>query len=526
MGKKQHQKDKLYLTTTEWRNEWGGYKGKQNTGQNARFRRLPFHCCSLSLQPFEHPLCTKEGIIFDLMNIYPFLKKYGVSPVTGEKMTSKDLTKLTFHKNAKDRYHCPVTYRIFNENTHIVAIKTTGNVYSYEAVERLNLKVTNLRDLLTDESFTRRDILTIQDPTNLDKFNMSDFYHIKNNLKVPDEDSELSKTDPKYRLKNINSEARDALEELDRDYKPKDLHLLGITNEQKAKADKFNAASYSTGAVSASFTSTAVTPQTEQESALIHEDVLRYERVRKKGYVRMVTSHGTLNIEIFCDMVPKTCENFMQLCGRGYYNGLIFHRSIRNFIVQGGDPTGTGKGGESCWGPAFKDEFKPNLTHTGRGMLSMANSGPNTNTSQFFFTYRSARHLDGKHAVFGKIVGGLETLDKMEAIEVNKHDKPKEEIKIENVIVFVNPFDEADEQLKKEREDELEKQKAAAEAERKKKERRKMEEEGPRVFKKGVGKYINMSTLKRSKDEEDASSETVKKKKTKGEYSFGDFSAW
>merc|ERR1719471_2753492 len=99
-------------------------------------------------------------------------------------------------------------------------------------------------------------------------------------------------------------------------------------------------------------------------------------------------------------------------------------------MIQGGDPKGTGTGGDSHWGGPFKDEFLQFLSHTGRGMLSMANSGPDTNKSQFFITYRSCRHLDEKHSVFGRVVGGLETLTKMESIEVDSKDRPKDEIKI------------------------------------------------------------------------------------------------
>ncbi len=112
------------------------------------------------------------------------------------------------------------------------------------------------------------------------------------------------------------------------------------------------------------------------------EDVVRYDRVKKKGYVRLVTNVGPLNLELHCDYVPKTCENFMKLCQKGYYDGTKFHRSIKHFMLQGGDPTGTGTGGESLWGKPFKDEFKQFLSHQGRGILSMANSGPNTNKSQ------------------------------------------------------------------------------------------------------------------------------------------------
>ena len=153
MGKKQHQKDKLYLTTTEWKSEFGGYKGVKQSGEESKFRRLPFYCCSLSFQPVENPLCTKEGVIFDIMNIVPFLKKYGISPVTGEKMSAKDLIRLNFHKNADGKYHCPITYQVFTPHTRIVAVRPTGNVYSKEAVDRLNLKTSHLRDLITDEPF-------------------------------------------------------------------------------------------------------------------------------------------------------------------------------------------------------------------------------------------------------------------------------------------------------------------------------------------------------------------------------------
>ncbi|XP_021370894.1 peptidyl-prolyl cis-trans isomerase-like 2 [Mizuhopecten yessoensis] len=520
MGKKQHQKDKLYLTTTEWKNSYGGYKGDRSTGEGSRFRRLPFYCCSLSMQPFENPLCTKEGVIFDLMNIVPFLKKYGISPITGEKITAKQLIKLNFCKNSAGKFHCPVTFKIFNENTHITAIRTSGNVFAYEAIERLNIKPKFFRDLLTDEEFTRSDIITIQDPTNLDKFNISSFHHIKHGLKVGDEDEEIAKKNPRYHLKALNAETAEALDELDRQYKPAEKK-----EEQKRVADSLNAAHYSTGTVSASFTSTAVEPATSHEAAIINEDILRYERVKKKGYVKFLTNMGDLNLELYCHQVPRTCHNFIKLCASGYYTGTVFHRSIRNFIIQGGDPEGTGMGGQSIWGEPFSDELKPNLKHSGRGVLSMANSGPNTNKSQFFFTYRSANHLDGKHAVFGKVVGGLDTIDKMEKVETDKKDRPKEEIKIEDVVIYVNPYDEADEMLQQERDDVKQKVIDEREEQRKKDLRRKPAgSDKPLAFRSGVGKYINPSTLKRPA-ESTVSEDGAKKSKVTG-VQFGNFSSW
>uniref|UniRef100_A0A8B9JW22 Peptidylprolyl isomerase like 2 n=1 Tax=Astyanax mexicanus TaxID=7994 RepID=A0A8B9JW22_ASTMX len=344
----------------------------------ANFRRLPFDHCSLSLQPFEYPMCTPEGVVFDLMSIVPW-------------------------------------------------IKNLNHPYCFSsAVEQLNIKTKSYKDLLTDEPFTRQDIITLQDPTNLDKFNVSDFFHVKNNLKVLDPDEEKAKQDPAYHLKSTNLETRETLAELYKEYKGDELLASTMKEPEAKKTDKLNAAHYSTGRVSASFTSTAMAPATIHEADAIADDAVRYQYVKKKGYVRLHTNKGDLNLELHCDKIPKAGENFIKLCKKGYYDGTIFHRSIRNFMIQGGDPTGTGTGGESCWGKPFKDEFKPNLSHTGRGVLSMANSGPDTNKSQFFITFRSCTYLDRKHTVFGRVVGGFEALTAMENVESDpKTDRPK-----------------------------------------------------------------------------------------------------
>ncbi|XP_038059065.1 RING-type E3 ubiquitin-protein ligase PPIL2-like isoform X1 [Patiria miniata] len=528
MGKRQHQSDKMYITSKEYTAFFGGKK--LETGEKAAFRRLPFDHCSLSFQPFEHPYCTKDGVMFDLISIMPYIKKYKTNPITGEAMDTKALIKLNFHKNANGKYHCPVTYRIFNANTHIVAVKPTGNVFSYEAVDQLNIKAKNWKDLLTDEPFTRKDLITLQDPSNLDKFNITAFYHVQNNLKVETESEKQAREGAKYFMKSTNAETKDILEELYRDYKPAEKK-----EDEKKSADHLNAAHYSTGMVAAGFTSTAMTPQTSHEAAIIDEDIIRYERVKKKGYVRLVTSQGMLNLELHCDLVKKTCENFLKLVAKGYYKGTIFHRSIKNFMIQGGDPTGTGKGGESAWVQPFKDEFKSTLSHTGRGVLSMANSGPNTNKSQFFITYRSCKHLDKKHTIFGRVVGGMDTLANMERIETDKKDRPKETITLEDVIIFVNPFDEVDEELANER------RKKQEELESKKDGRPKTvgvlptSEERPATYRKGVGKYIpstvtsppeEKSTTKRSAETAVTSDTSSSKKKSKSSSKLTDFSAW
>ncbi|XP_069789773.1 RING-type E3 ubiquitin-protein ligase PPIL2 isoform X3 [Narcine bancroftii] len=400
MGKRQHQKDKMYITCTEYTNFYGG---KKTVIPQANFRRLPFDHCSLSLQPFEYPVCTPDGMVFDLLCIIPWIKKFGTHPTTGEKLDVKSLIKLNYHKNSEGKYHCPVMYSVFTNNSHILAIKSSGNVYSHEAVEQLNIKTKNFKDLLNDEPFTRQDIITLQDPYNVDKFNVSNFFHVKRGLKVPDPDEEKAKSDPSYYLKSTSLELRETLTELYRDYKGDEMLASIMKEPGKKKVDKINAAHYSTGKVSASFTSTAMMPETKHEAAAIDDDQLRYRYVKKKGYVRLHTSKGDLNLELHCEMTSRTCENFIKLCKKGYYDGTKFHRSIRNFMIQGGDPSGTGTGGESYWGKPFKDEFKPNLSHAGRGILSMANSGPNTNKSQFFITFRSCVYLDKKHTVFGRL---------------------------------------------------------------------------------------------------------------------------
>ena len=123
----------------------------------------------------------------DLSQLCRFLKKYKANPVTGKKMVAADLIKLKVHKNSKGEIHCPVLFKVFNDNTHIACVRNTGNVFSYDAIEELNLKNKNFKDLLTDEPFTRKDVIVLQDPKETSKFNMNNFHHIKNKLKVDDD---------------------------------------------------------------------------------------------------------------------------------------------------------------------------------------------------------------------------------------------------------------------------------------------------------------------------------------------------
>ncbi|CAG08140.1 unnamed protein product, partial [Tetraodon nigroviridis] len=193
--------------------------------------------------------------------------------------------------------------------------------------------------------------------------------------------------------------------------------------------------------------------------------------------VTLHTDLGEIKIELFCERSPKSCEvrgyrkyikafissllstfcvviatscnccsnillqNFLALCASGFYNDCTFHRNIKGFMVQTGDPTGSGKGGTSIWGRKFEDEFSEHLKHNVRGVVSMANNGPNTNGSQFFITYAKQPHLDMKYTVFGKVIDGLETLDEIEKLPVNeKTFRPLTETRIKDVTVHANPF--------------------------------------------------------------------------------------
>jgi peptidylprolyl isomerase len=146
--------------------------------------------------------------------------------------------------------------------------------------------------------------------------------------------------------------------------------------------------------------------------------------------VELNTNCGSINIKLFPEHAPKTVENFVGLIKKGYYDGIIFHRVIEDFMIQGGDPTGTGRGGESIWGGTFKDECVPHLTFDRKGLLAMANAGPNTNGSQFFITTTATPWLSGKHTIFGEVVEGYDVVREIETCATGPMDRPSEEKKI------------------------------------------------------------------------------------------------
>ena len=152
--------------------------------------------------------------------------------------------------------------------------------------------------------------------------------------------------------------------------------------------------------------------------------------------VRITTTLGIIEADLYGKEVPKTVGNFVTLTQKGFYNGIVFHRVIPDFMIQTGDPDGNGTGGP---GYKFADEFAPGLTHSGPGVFSMANSGPNTNGSQFFITDKATPWLDRKHSVFGKVTAGLDIVHKIATAPTGRNDRPKTEIKMEKVEVLNVP---------------------------------------------------------------------------------------
>ena len=388
--------DKLYITHSEWQNEYGGAKAKKKKEEENPFCILPHNYCSLTLAPFVTPVCSTSGHIFDLLPIMDYLDAKARNPVTGEPLGKADLIKLEYSRNAAGEFYCPVTLKTFNDHSHIVAVASTGQVYSADGLAQLKHGERSYRDFFTDKEFTKDDLITLQDPKKLASRNMNEFQHVR------------------------------------------DTMGRSTTKKWEAKAQRGGATGTSTIAMDSR--------HLEKKDETAETKLFRSIKIPGKATIR--TSLGDLHLELFCHKAPKTCYNFIALARRGHYVGVTFHRLIAGFVVQGGDPSGTGVGGNSCWGGAFENEIYPGLTHNTRGILSMANRGrDHTNTSQFFITFAKASHLDRIHPVFGRIIGGWDVLEAIEQAPIDESSRPIEPIVIQDVIVTVDPFAEEQNRL-------------------------------------------------------------------------------
>lgn len=392
--------DKLYITQNEWSNWFGGARTRQ---EEVTFKKLPFGFCALSLKSCENPVITPDGYIFELLKISHYIKTKGRHPVTNEPLDIKSLIPIDFAKDKDDRLVCPVTGKPFHENMHIVAVKSSRQVYSKEALDNLD----EMKDFVTGELYTKEDLVELQNPNNLEKLNMIKFYHLKEAAATI-----LKKDDGK----GINASSS---------------NREGDTMPLKSK-----------GKVAASLTSTFMTPVTTDEYVVVDEETRMFKSIKSNGRAIMQTNFGDLTFELECEKAPKTCYNFISLARKGYYAGVKFHRLVPGFVIQGGDPSGEGTGGESTWGKPFDNEIHPLLTHSCRGILSMANKGtPCTNTSQFFITFAAKKHLDKIHPVFGRLIAGDEVLAAIEAVP-QENSRPLKDIVIKDVVIMVDPFEE------------------------------------------------------------------------------------
>jgi len=346
-SKVKRQKEKQYQSAREHRANSQLRSGNQPSaiGSNAT-RKLPFNCCALSLMPFESPVCTKNGIIFEKTAIEPFLAEHKIDPVTGNPMTSNDLIALVMDKDEEGRWQCPVVTKPFADHTKIVAIVQNppgneANVYSNEAYQELNVKAKNYVDLTTGLRFNKKkDVIVLNDP-NDDVFNklrdINSFYHIRNQRHIE------SKAPPKQNIRHSVTASRilDKINTSKKEETAKDAKKRGAPDlakdgkRLKIFASDVTGVKQTTGRLSGSLTSSAMSisydndarEATEEEILTSMFQVMR--RRKKKGYVRLQTNLGDIMLEIHCDIVPRTSTNFIKLCEAHKYNGTSFHRLIK-----------------------------------------------------------------------------------------------------------------------------------------------------------------------------------------------------
>lgn len=501
MGKNQYGANALYTRASEHAGGRGGYKKVSTHGGI-----LPFDCCSLTFSPCKVPVALCEAsncYIFDLANILPWLKTNKVNPVTGKSAAISDLVKLKIHRNNKGVTHCPVTFKVLNKSSHIVCVKVPGctlsastgheaNVYAFEAVRELCIKPKKYIDPLSSLTFTREDVLLIQDPKNTSGKlqDRSGFYHAQLEKQQQQQQQLASSSSSSTSNQTthavgvvgarsssgllVNSATARVFAELESQRKKKQLEedsnstAASSTSSSSSSFSSFKSSNQSNGAMAGGFTSSSMAPTTTTQFRNIttleslQKRWRKLQSKKKDGLINIITSQGTMVFQLFYTTAPAACDNFVTLCEQGYYNNVAFHRLIKGFMLQGGDPTGTGRGsGKTAWEgvSTFPDEpFDRNHTHSSRGTLSMANSGPNTNGTQFFITFKATPHLDRKHTVFGKLLSGLDVLERIEQIPANDKDVPSLEIKIISTNVKKKPMLDADKINVIDEEEELRKQ--------------------------------------------------------------------
>lgn len=423
--------DKLFITHSEWAqgsHSSSGGKVSSATRLSRSVASLPFWTCSISQQPIDKDcgVCDSAGHVFDIKNILPFILRKKINPVTNETLSSpSELIKLKLTKNDSGDYIDPVTFKVFQPLSEVVVLKVTGNVYLLETIKEMCLKSGKLVDLVTEKPFTKEDIIHLVGGVGV--------------LKKSEDDIQREQKESKsHESQIVKKRTRDQAE----------MNMKASSSATSGNSLSSKKSVLTTHHLASSVTSTISGANTVSYNTDIPlERLLIPKRYNEPGFAVIDTNLGQMTIELYAKYSPKAVYNFVTHAKSGYYNGVAFHRNIRSFMIQGGDPTGTGMGGESVFdgGKPFKDETNSPYKIDSRGILAMANKGKNTNGSQFFITYRRAPHLDGKHTVFAKVVKGLEVVDKMERAEVDQQDRPKKKIFIEEIRILQDPFEEKEE---------------------------------------------------------------------------------
>jgi peptidyl-prolyl cis-trans isomerase-like protein 2 len=549
------QKEKQYQSATEHKRYSQIRSGSAVAdGTHGVQRRLPFSHCALTLTPFENPVSNREGIVFENSTILPFLMKHKIDPVSGTAATSRDLITLIMDKDEEGRWQCPVLTKPFADHTKIVAIiqrpeGNEANVYSYDAFQELNVKAKNYEDLISGKPFHKtKDVIILNDPSDDDlnrRRDINTFYHVTHGRELEQNKSNagqvrhsLTATRIMEQLQKKKSDEDKATKKRSADISKADPLAAQDGKRLKVLAEDVLGVKYTTGKSSGSLTSTSMEVSYDiQAREATQEEILQarfgvMRKRKKKGYVRLRTTMGDLTLELHCEIAPRTCTNFLGLCEAGKYDDTRFHRLIPNFMIQGGKAKDGGDD-QSLWGGAFADEFDDRLKHTGAGVVSMANSGTNTNRQQFYITLKGCNHLDRKHSIFGTVIDGTELLAKMEKVATDKKERPIDAIKIIATEILVNPASDAEE-LENQRLQEL------AEARQTKEERRKGISSRPKACvseasspPNDVGRYLkeklkNPSKARPSNDVKDIQGDPAPSrlppppKKT----TFGNFSGW
>lgn len=399
--------DKLFITHSEWSRKSQTATPSQSAPPSSSI--LPFWTCSISQQPVNQgcAVCDNEGHVFDIKNILPYILRNKINPVTNKPLTSAgELTKLKLVQNGEGEYVDPLTYKPFTAKSVVMVVKTTGNVYFSDTLKNQSV------DPVTEQPFEKEDVIRLTGGVGV---------LVKKAEKQP---------------------------------------AQAVTLKRKATEEP-------------QFTSSTSAHETSKNDGSALTSKLIPNRFMSPGYANIETSLGSISIELYPRYSPKAVYNFISNARSGYYDGTVFHRNVRNFLIQGGDPARspnkTASGNVPK--PRLDDEILTNETNApykldSRGIIAMQNMGTknsndvhnpnNPSNTQLFITYRRIPHLDGKYTVFGKVLQGLDVLDKMERADVDKENRPKTDIVIESVTILEDPFEAGDKKNENENENQAE----------------------------------------------------------------------